>query len=264
MNPWFDVSSWEDIPISAGMSREFEIFGDARGARIGHCRTARSRCHAHRTRTPGTVVRAGPQGSLAVVVDHPPRQPYPAQCRRVEGRRPSGFFGVARQYHVGAVLLGAAAAGPRRGEAACEPGVPCHPVSVRAPDPRQTGKFPRLQGRAILSVAHQGCRRCRFLHRFGRPRRGADAVLVAGAGLRHRAWLDEGPARRPDDRAGRRCRDGRGQYLRGAAGRLEARSAQHLVGRRLQSPEVSMPSCARVCGKNSNPCSAISVGTWSL
>ncbi len=36
-------------------------------------------------------------------------------------------------------------------------------------------------------------------------------------------WLGEGTPRRPHGRAGRRCRDGRGQHLRGAAGRLEAR-----------------------------------------
>src|SRR3954447_11834687 len=35
MNPWFDVNSWEDIPIFAGMSREFEIFGDRPGIRLG-------------------------------------------------------------------------------------------------------------------------------------------------------------------------------------------------------------------------------------
>jgi pyruvate dehydrogenase E1 component len=51
--------------------------------------------------------------------------------RRPEGRRPSGLVGLARHHHVGAVFLGAAAAGPRRGEAACEPGVSRHPVSVR-------------------------------------------------------------------------------------------------------------------------------------
>ena len=52
-----------------------------------------------------------------------------------------------------------------------------------------TGEFPRLQGRAELSLAHQGHRRRRFLHRLGRPRRGADVVLLAGAGLRARARL---------------------------------------------------------------------------
>ena len=126
----------------------------------------------------------------------------------------------------------------------------------------QAGKFPRLQGRAVLSVAHQGRRRRRFLHRLGRPRRRADAVLLAGAGLRQGAWLDEGPPRRADDRAGRRRRDGRGQYLRGAAGGLEARPAQHLVGGRLQPPEPRRRGARRACGRSSNPCSATSAGTW--
>ena len=44
-------------------------------------------------------------------------------------------------------------------------------------------------------------------------------------------WMKDRP--RGDDRAGRRRRDGRGQHLRGAAGGLEARAAQHLVGGRL-------------------------------
>ena len=80
--------------------------------------------------------------------------------------------------------------------------------------------------RAVLSLAHQGCRRCRFLHRLGRSRRRADHFLLAGAGLRHRAWLDEAVPRGAY-RARRRCRNGRGQHLRGAAGRLEARPAEH-------------------------------------
>src|SRR4029077_447460 len=49
---------------------------------------------------------------------------------------------------------------------------------------------------------------------------GANAVALAGAGLRQVAWLDEGPARGPHDRAGRRRRDGRGQYFRGLVGGL--------------------------------------------
>ncbi len=60
-------------------------------------------------------------------------------------------------------------------------------------------------------------RRCRFLDRLGGPRRGANAVRIAGAGLRQIAWLGEGPPRGSDDRAGRRRRNGRGQHLRGAA-----------------------------------------------
>ncbi len=45
-------------------------------------------------------------------------------------------------------------------------------------------------------------------------------------------WMKDRP-RGSDDRLGRRRRDGRGQYLRGAAGGLEARPAQYLVGGRL-------------------------------
>ena len=44
-------------------------------------------------------------------------------------------------------------------------------------------------------------------------------------------------ARGPHGRARRRCRDGRGQHLRGAAGGLEAGAAQHLVDHRLQPAE---------------------------
>ena len=201
------------------------------------------------TQTPRTVVRAGAQGAVAVVVDHPSRQPHPAQYRRAQGRRPSGVLRLARDHHVGAVFLRAAAGGSRRGEAACEPGVSRHPVSVRAADPREAGRFSRLQGRAILSVAHQGHRRRRFLDRLGGPRRRADVVRFAGAGLRQGAWLDEGSARRADDRARRRCRDGRGQYLRGAARGLEARPAQYLVGGRLQPPEPRCRGARRAVGK---------------
>src|SRR5580698_9016059 len=103
-------------------------------------------------------------------MDHPPRQSHQAQCRRVEGRRTPGVFRFARHHHVGALFLGAATAGPRRGEAACEPGVSCDPVFVRASDSREAGELPRLQGRAILSVADQGRRRRRFLDRLGGAR----------------------------------------------------------------------------------------------
>ena len=108
--------------------------------------------------------------------------------------------------------------------------------------------FPRLQGRAELSVAHQGCRRRRFLHRLGRPRRRANIVLVAGAGLCARAWLGLKPRRRPHDLAGRRCRARRGKYFRGAARRMEAGPAQLLVDRRLQPPEPRRGRARRIVG----------------
>ena len=88
-------------------------------------------------------------------------------------------------------------AGPGRGEAARQPDLPRDPVSVRPADAREAGELPRLQGRAVLSVAHQGHRRRRFLDRLGRPRRRADAVRLARAGLCAR----HGPRRRTAPRA---------------------------------------------------------------
>ena len=112
----------------------------------------------------------------------------------------------------------------------------------------QAGSLPRLQGRAELSVAHQGRRRRRFLHRLGRPRRGADAVLVADAGLRARAWLGPRAAGRPHGRAGRRRRARRRQYLRSDARRLEAGPAQLLVDHRLQPAEPRRRRARRAVG----------------
>ena len=76
-----------------------------------------------------------------------------------------------------------------------------------------------------------------LLDRLCRPRRRANVVLVARAGLRPRARLGEGQTRRPHGRPHRRRRDGRRQHLRGPARRLEARRPQHLVDRRLQPPK---------------------------
>ena len=117
-------------------------------------------------------------------------------------------------------------------------GVPRHPIPVRPSDAGQARAVPRPGRRAVLSVAHQGRRRRRFLDRLGRPRRGHDALLLAGAGL----CAPEGAGRRqaadrPHGGAGRRRRARRGQHLRGAARGLEARRPQPLVGHRLQSPE---------------------------
>ncbi len=181
--------------------------------------------------------RARKEGAVAGELDHPSRQPRARERRRPEGRRAPGLIGLARHHHDGALFQGAAPAGPRRRQAACEPDLPRHPIPARPPDPRQARGFPRLQGRAELSVAHQGYRRRRLLDRLGRPGRGADAVLLAGAGLRARAWLGARHSGRPDDRAGRRRRARRRQHLRGDPGGLEAGPAQLLVDHRLQSAE---------------------------
>ena len=102
-------------------------------------------------------------------------------------------------------------------------------------------KLERFRGagrRAVLSVAHQGHRRRRFLDRLGRPRRRDDAVLLDRAGLCAAEAARAGrPSDRPHGGAGRRRRARRGQHLRGAARRLEARRPEPVVGDRLQPPE---------------------------
>ena len=123
----------------------------------------------------------------------------------------------------------------------------------------------RLQGRAILSVAHQGYRRRRFFHRLGRLGRGADVVLVAGAGLCPRPWLGA-MEDRPEGRMIallRRRRARRRQHLRVHPRRLEAGPAQLLVDRRLQPPKPRRRGARRSVGALRKTCSAISAGTWS-
>ena len=171
-------------------------------------------------------------------LDDPPRQPPAAQPRRAQGRRPPGLVRLAGDGDDGALLLGAAARGSGGGEAARLAGVPRHPVPVRPPDAREARALPRAGRRAVLSVAHQGHRRRRFLDRLGRAGRRDDAVRLDRAGLcaaeaaRRRRTTD-----RPHGRAGRRRRARRRQHLRGAARRLEARRAEPVVGDRLQPPE---------------------------
>ncbi len=89
-----------------------------------------------------TAHSAGPQGAVAVVVDHPSRQPCPAQSTdglKVGGHQASS----ASLANIMSALYfsRAAPAGPRRGQAAREPGVSRHPVSVRPPDPRRSWRI---------------------------------------------------------------------------------------------------------------------------
>src|SRR5450759_4979951 len=143
-----------------------------------------------------------------------------------------------------ALYLDVLPARPCGGEAACLADLPRHPIPARQTDARAAAGVPRLPGRAELSLAHQGRRRRGLLHRLGRPGRGADAVRLASAGLRARAWLGLEPPRGAHGRAGRRRRARRGQYFRSTAGRLETRPAQLLVDHRLQ-PAESRPGGAR-------------------
>ena len=185
---------------------------------------------------------------MARELDHPSRQSPAREQRRPEGRRPSGLLGVARHHHDRALFPRAASAGSGRGQAACEPDLSRHPISVRPPDTAEARGLSRLQGRAELSLAHQGHRRRRLLHRLGRARRRPDAVLLAGAGLCPRPWLGPGATRRSHDCAGRRCRARRRQYLRGDTRRLETGPAQLLVDHRLQSPEPRRRDPRRLVG----------------
>ena len=98
--------------------------------------TRRSPAHL-RTRHPA---RARDEGALARDLDHPPRQSSARERRRPEGRRPPGLVGLARHHHDGALFPRAAAAGPRRGEAAREPDLPRHPVSARPPDAARSSR----------------------------------------------------------------------------------------------------------------------------
>ena len=110
----------------------------------------------------------------------------------------------------------------------------------------QSRKSWRLSGLwrcPVLSLADQGQRRCRLLHRLGRPWGRHDLLRQPGSGLRRlKGWLGA-DSRGPDGRPGRRCRARRGQRLRGPAGGLEARSAERLVDHRLQPTK---PGCRRL------------------
>ena len=100
-------------------------------------------------------------------------------------------------------------------------------------------RFRALRRRAVLPVAHQGRRHRRFLDRLGRARgrrsRCSPRWCRIICGCKRLVPTDD--AAGPDDRARRRRRARRGQHLRGAARRLEARCPQSLVDHRLQPPE---------------------------
>ena len=183
--------------------------------------------------------------------------------RRAEGRRPPGLLRLARDDHDGALLRGAAAGGPGRGEAACQPGLPRHPVPVRQPDPREARELPRLRRRAVLSVAHQGHRRRRFLDRLGRARRRADAVRRRSCRTTsaRRAGAASGP------RAGWSRWSATPRWTRATSSRPCSRAGSTACatpgGSSTTTARASTPWCARACGRSSRRCSATSAGTSS-
>ena len=154
------------------------------------------------------------QDPLAVGLDGAQRQPPAGEIRRRrQGRGASGVLCLDGFDHDGAVFSHAAARGPGRGEAARLAGVPRDPISRRQSDAGKAAEFPRARRRAVLSEPDQRHRRCRLLHRLGGPRRRDHGLCLTDPGLSGRTRLDERCPARPDDRAGRRCRAGRGQRL---------------------------------------------------
>ncbi len=102
-------------------------------------------------------------------------------------------------------------------------------------------RFRGLWRGSVISLADKRRRHRRFLDWIGRARGRHDFVQLDRAGLCPAETADaDRRARRPHDRARRRCRTRRGQYLRSIARRLETRRPQSVVGHRLQSPE---PRC---------------------
>ncbi len=130
------------------------------------------------------VAATGAQTALAVVMDDPPRQPYPAQPGRAEGRRASG---VVRLQHLDpdrAVSGDRPPAGPDRGQAACRAGISCDQLPARPADAGEAGRVAAVRRHATLSEPGEGRRRGRFFHWLGWAWRGDDHVRRADAGLR--------------------------------------------------------------------------------
>ena len=184
------------VCYSSGSLREF--LNQRRGrADAGQRKRDDTRRRRARVIASGSAARARAEDPLAGRLDDSPRQSHPSEGRRPEGRRPSGVIGVDRHADDGALLRCAPADRPRRGQAARQPGVSRHPVSVRAADPREARTVPGLRRRPVLSLAHQRRRRCRFLDRVGRPRRRHDELRGARPGVSPRQAAGRRRPRRP-------------------------------------------------------------------
>src|SRR5580658_3719910 len=105
--------------------------------------------HARRTRTEGVVA-----GEL----DHSPCESFARECGRTEGRWASSVIRLARDHYDRALFPDVAAARSRCGKAARLAELACHSVSARPADAGEACEFPRLQGRAKLSLQDQGHR----------------------------------------------------------------------------------------------------------
>ena len=144
----------------------------------------------------------------------------------------------------------AAAAGPGGGQAARQPDLPRHPVSARQPDARAScERFRGYGGRAVLSLAHQGHGRRRFLDRLGRPRRRADAV--------RRRWCRTMCARTAGAPSGRKAAWSRSSAMPSSTRATSSRRCSKAGSTacatcwwvdRLQPPEPRRGGARRACG----------------
>ena len=178
----------------------------------------------------------------------PSRQPRGGPRRRAEGRRAPGLLRLARDADDGALFPRPAAGGSRGGQAACEPGVPRHPVPARQPG-RSTScrtsapsaarsPIPRAPRTPTTSTSP--------------PARSAWASASTGFAslvqdyVHAKGWSPE-LAQGAHDRADGRCRDRRGQRPRGPARILEARARELLVGRSTTTARASTRWCPTAC-----------------
>ena len=207
--------------------------------------------------------RARAQGAVAGELDHPQRQPSARERRRAEGRRPPGVVRLARHHHDGALFPRAAAAGPRRGQAARLAELPRHPVSARQADPREARRLPRLQGRAepirraprtpTTSISPPARSASAWRRRCSRRWCRITCAPTAGAST--------GPEGRMIALVGDAELD-EGNIFEAHARRLEAGPAQLLVDHRLQPPEPRRRGARRPVGALRAAVPAISAGTW--
>jgi pyruvate dehydrogenase complex dehydrogenase (E1) component len=190
------------------------------------------------------------------------RQPRARERRRPQGRRPSGLVGLARDHHDGALLRRAAAAGPRRGEAACQPIFHAIQYLLGNQTREKLENFRGYKGAQSYPSRTKDADDVDFS--TGSVGLGVAQTLFSSLVqdyVRAHGWA----AGRPEGRMIALVGDAetrRGQHLRGAARRLEAGRAQLLVDHRLQPPEPRRGGARRPVGALRATVPRISAGTW--
>ena len=238
-------------------------------ARSSGCTTSLGHDGRRRARAiglaPGNAPRARAEGAVAGRLDDSPRQPHPAEDRRPQGRRPPGVVGVDGDADDGALLRRAPAVGPRRRQAAREPGLSRHPVPASAA--RRASKLERFRAFGGAQSYPSRTKDADDVD-FSTGSVGLGVAMTSFAALvqdylRAKGLVDASRAAGPDDRAARRRRVRRRQRLRGDARRLEARHPQRLVDHRLQPPEPRRGRHRPAVPADGRRCSATWNGTSS-